>query len=256
VRTALALQAATFSRSLTARLTTVLIVLFPPLFGVGMVALARSDVATGPAGAKYAPYREGPFDEAVASLAGQVVTVCSLICVGFAVAWLVGREWADGTIGSLFAQPVPRASIARAKLVVVGTWAAACVTAAAVLTAAATAFASPDGLTAGGLALLAKVWIAGLFSAALALPFAWVAVRTHGYLGAAGAVIGATALSQILASVGVGAWVPYVAPALWSGAGGADAAAHIGAPHLLLAALFAAVGVAASIRAFSRARLD
>ncbi|SEJ08945.1 ABC transporter permease [Demequina mangrovi] len=256
MRTALALQVATFSRSLTARLATVLLVVFPPLMSVGMVALARSADAAGPSAAKLAPYRDGPFGETVASLAGQVVSVVALIGVGFAVAWLVGREWADRTVGSLFALPVSRAQIASAKLLVIAAWAVACLTLAMASTVAALALADPGTLTGAVAAQLVRVWAAGLLMAALALGFAWVAVRSRGYLGAAGAIVAVTAASQILAMVGAGAWVPYVAPALWAGAGGPEEAATIGPASLALAVAFAAVMAGTSVRAFARARLD
>ncbi|WP_062383128.1 ABC transporter permease [Demequina iriomotensis] len=256
MRTALALQIATFSRSLTARLATALLIAFPPLMSVGMVVIAREADAGGPSAAKLAPYREGTVGEAVAALAGQVVSVVALIGVGFAIAWLVGREWADRTLGSLFALPVSRAEIARAKLLVVGAWAGACVTLAMVLTAGALALADTASFTGDVAAQLAKVWLAGLLMAALALGFAWVAVRFRGYLGAAGAIIGVTAASQVLAMLGVGAWVPFIAPAMWAGAGGPEEAAAIGPASLVGATGFAALAAWASVRAFARARLD
>jgi ABC-2 type transport system permease protein len=50
--------------------------------------------------------------------------------------------------------------------------------------------------------------------------------------------------------LGGGSWFPYAAPSLWAGMGGADAAAAIGLPHLLLAAAVAPLGVAAVVRAW------
>ncbi|WP_062290051.1 ABC transporter permease [Demequina phytophila] len=253
---ALALQVPTFSRSLTARLATVLLTAFPPLMSVGMVLVARAADAAGPSAAKLAPYREGTVGEAVAALAGQVVSVVALIGVGFAVAWLVGREWADGTLGSLFALPVSRARIARAKLTVVAVWAAACLTLAMALVVGGLMLADGASLTGAVAVQLARVWVAGLLMAALALGFGWVAVRSRGYLGAAGAIIAVTAASQILAMLGTGAWVPYIAPAMWAGAGGPEEAAAIGPWSLVLAAAFAAAGCWAAVRAFAHARLD
>ncbi|WP_062305718.1 ABC transporter permease [Demequina subtropica] len=250
-----ALQVATFSRSLTARLTTVLLVAFPPLMSVGMVMIARAADAAGPAAAKLAPYRDGTIGEAVTALSGQVVSVVALIGVGFAVAWLVGREWADRTLGSLFALPVTRGQIARAKLLVIAAWSAACITLAMALTAGALALADPGSFTGAVAGQLARVWVAGLLMAALALGFGWVAVRFRGYLGAAGAIIAVTAASQILAMLGLGAWVPYIAPAMWAGAGGPAEAAAIGPASLLAAAAFAGLAAWASVRAFARTRL-
>jgi hypothetical protein len=88
--TALALQVAMFARSLTAPIATLLIVLTPAFVGLGMVALVRSDIPLGPSAAKFAAYQVGPFDEAVAGLAGQIISVVALIAGGFAVAWLNG----------------------------------------------------------------------------------------------------------------------------------------------------------------------
>jgi ABC-2 type transport system permease protein len=100
------------------------------------------------------------------------------------------------------------------------------------------------------------VWVAGLMMCGLALPFGWVAVKLRGFLGAVGAIIGATAASQILASLGVGAWVPYVAPSLWAGAAGPDAASAVTTLALAGAIAFSALGGWALIRAFASARLD
>jgi len=256
MRVALALATATFGRSLTAPIATALVVLTPPLLGLGLVVLVRSDVSLGPSAARFVAYQEGPFAEAAAMLTGQVIGVVALIAGGFAVAWLFGREWADRSIGSLFSLPTSRRTIAIAKAAVIGAWMAACVTIAVMLAAAGTLIVAPDGLTGAAADLFLRDWIAGLLMGALALPFAWVAVRFGGYLGATAAIIAVTAFSQVLASVGVGGWVPYVAPVLWSGAGGADAAAGVGTLQLAWTAAFATFGTWLSVRAFAGARLD
>lgn len=256
MKTALALQWAMFSRSLTARVASALLILLPPLFSVGLVVLARSGQVAGPSMAKFEEYATGPFDQAVAALAGLIASVISLIAVGFAVAWLFGREWVDRSIGSLFSLPVKRATLGYAKLVILAAWATAGVTLALLITLVAAAIATPQGRTMTATAGLLRAWVAGLMMSALALPFAWLAVRFRGYLGATGAIIGVTAIGQVLASVGVGEWVPYVAPALWAGAGGAEIAAGIGAVHLVSAMAFAVVGAWLSVRSFARVRLE
>jgi hypothetical protein len=254
--TALALQVAMFARSLTAPIATLLIVLTPAFVGLGMVALVRSDIPLGPSAAKFAAYQVGPFDEAVAGLAGQIISVVALIAGGFAVAWLFGREWADRTFGSLFSLPVSRRTIAGAKIAVISAWLLGCVSAAMLFAAVGTAIVAPDGLTGAAADLFLHDWIAGLFMGGLALPFAWVAVRFRGYLGATAAIIAVTAVSQVLASLGVGGWVPYVAPALWSGAGGAEAATGVGLVQLAWTAAFIVAGTWLSIRAFATTRID
>ncbi len=252
---ALDLAAATFVRSLTARVCTALAVLAPPLFATGMVLLARSGLATGPSAVKFEPLAQGPAGAAVAGLAGQVVTVVMVLATGFAVAWTFGREWADGTLGGLFALPVSRATIATAKVAVVAAWVLAVATAAIGLTTVGV-LAVDGPLTAGVASALVVDWAGALLMGALGLPFGWVAVRFRGYLGAVGGIIAVTAASQILAGVGLGRWVPYVAPALWLGAGGEAAAATVGPLQLAWVVVFAALGAALSVRAFARARLD
>jgi ABC-2 type transport system permease protein len=252
---ALDLAAATFARSLTARVCTALAVLATPVFATGMVLLARSGLVTGPSAVKFEPLAEGPAGTAVAALAGQIITVVMVLATGFAVAWLFGREWADGTLGSLFALPVPRATIARAKVAVLAGWVVTVATAAVALTALGVLAVGGPVTPDVGSALLVD-WVGALLMGALGLPFGWVAVRFRGYLGAVGGIIAVTAVSQIVAGLGLGRWVPYVAPALWVGAGGADAADSVGPLHLAWALAFAALGTALAVRAFARARLD
>ncbi len=135
-------------------------------------------------------------------------------------------------------------------------WALGCVAAAVLFTVTAGALMNPDGFTADVRHQACVVAGASAIMALLGLPFGYVAVVTRGYLGAVGALIGTTAISQILASVGVGRWVPYVAPALWAGVGGPEQAVAIGAVHLAWASTFAVLGTGVAVEVFARARLD
>lgn len=255
MRTALALALVTLVRSPTARVCTALAVLATPVFATAMVLLARSGQVAGPAAAKFEPLTHGSPGTAVAIAAGQVLPVVMLLATGFVSTWLFGREWSDGTVGGLFALPVARWRIAAAKLVVLAAWVVACVTLAVGLTTLGVVLVGGSVSWAIGSVLVIDQ-VAGLLMGALALPFGWVAVRSRGYLGAVGGIIAVTAISQILASVGVGRWVPYVAPAMWAGAGGPDAAQDIAMVHLAWAVVFAVIGSALTIHAFARARLD
>jgi ABC-2 type transport system permease protein len=256
MRAAIALQVAQFRRARTIRLATWLIVLAPALFSVGFVALARTVALEGPGTESFAPYREGPFAVAASQLAGQMVSIWTLIAAGFAISWSVGREWSDGTYGSLFSLPVRRSQVAWAKVIVTGSWGAAAVTLTLVLLIAGLAVADAAHLQQAVWQQLARVWVAGLLTLALALAFGAVAAWSRGYLGAVAAIIAVTAVSQILASLGIGEWVPFVVPALWAGAAGQEAAAGVGLPSLLGALGTAAVGVLALVRAFARGHLD
>ncbi len=255
MRTALALAFATFTRSVTARVCTALAVLATPVFATAMVWLSRSGLVTGPSAVKFEPLADGPAAVAAATLSGQILTVVMVLATGFAAAWLFGREWADGTFGGLFALPVNRSTVATAKMVVLAAWVLACTVLAVALTALGIALAHGP-LTGDALTTLLRAAVAAALMGALGLPFGWVAVRFRGYLGAVGGIIAVTAVSQILAGVGLGRWVPYVAPALWAGSGGADAARTVGALQLGWGLVFAGLGAAAAVHAFARARLD
>ncbi|NTV40337.1 MAG: ABC transporter permease subunit [Demequinaceae bacterium] len=254
--TALALTWATSSRSLTARIATALAAVVAPAFAIGGVALARSGAITGPSAVKFAPFATGTFAEASSLLLGQILTVVMVLAAGFVAAWLFGREWADKTIGSLFSLPVSRTSVAWAKVAIASAWVLACVTLAVGAATVAIGAADASHLDAGTWRALGLDWVAGTMMGLLGIPFGWLAIVTRGYLGALGGIIAVTAVSQILAGLGVGRWVPYVAPALWAGAGGDQASAGVGAVHLLWALAFAGLGAWATVRAFAHARLD
>ena len=250
--TALAVEWMKFRRSMVARLATGLVVLATPFFSLGTVWLARAAVLDGPNAAQFAVYRQGTASEAQLLAAGRIMCVAILIAAGFVAAWLFGREYADHTIGSLYALPVTLRSVALAKVTITAAWAIACAVTATALTVVASAVTDPGGMTAVVWRQAATVVVATVLMGLLGLPFAWVAVTTRSYLGAVGAIIGVTAVSQILASLGVGRWVPFVAPAIWAGAAGPDAARDIGPVHLLLSLAAAVLGAAAVVRAFDR----
>lgn len=254
--TALDLTWSTFSRSVTARIATALVAIFAPAFAIGGVALARSGAVTGPSAIKFAPFAAGSFAEASALILGQILPVVMVLAAGFVAAWLFGREWSDKTIGSLFSLPVSRTAIAWAKVAITSAWVLACVTFAVGAATVAVAVADASHLDAATWRALGLDWAAGTMMGLLGIPFGWLAIVTRGYLGALGGIIGVTAVSQILASLGVGRWVPYVAPAVWAGAGGNQASSGIGAVHLLWALAFAGFGAWAAVRAFARASLD
>ena len=249
---ALAVEWMKFRRSIVARLATGLAVFAPPVFALGAVGMARSATLDGPNAERFAVYQEGTVNEAQMLAAAQILCVVMLIASGFVASWMFGREYADRSIGSLYGLPVTLRITAAAKLTIAVAWVVACVTAAGTLVVAGSVLTEPGGINAEVWRQVATLMAAAVLMGLLGLPFAWVAVVTRGYLGAVGAVIGATAVSQILASLGVGRWVPYVAPALWAGAGGSEPALAISPVHLLWSLVAAAVGAAAAVRATDR----
>lgn len=255
LRAALAVEALKLRRSTVARLATALLLLLVPLGSVGMVALARSPQAVGPTAAKLADYATGDLTTTHLLVCAQVLSVAALAAGGFFVAWSFGRELESGTAGALFGLAVPRATIALAKCLVALAWIVSCVVlAVAVTTAASAAIAASSGAAFGPAAWAGArdAVVAGLLGGGLSLPFAWVATATRSQLGTVGALVGMVALTQIVVLLGGGSWFPYAAPSLWAGMGGADAAAAVGLPHLLLAAAVAPLAIAAIVAAWRR----
>jgi ABC-2 type transport system permease protein len=253
LRAALAVETLKLRRSTVARIATALLVLLVPLGSVGMVALARSPQAVGPTAAKLADYATGDLATTHLLVCAQVLSVAALAAGGFFVAWSFGRELESGTAGALFGLAVPRGTVALAKCLVALAWIASCVVlAVAVTTAASAVVAGISGEPFAAWAGVRDAVTAGLLGGGLALPFAWVATVTRSQLGTVGALVGMVALTQIVVLLGGGTWFPYAAPSLWAGMGGADAAAAVGPPHLMLAVAMAPLGAAAVVRAWRR----
>ena len=61
------------------------------------------------------------------SLFAQIIAAGGFMFSVFAVSWMFGREFADGTLKDMLAVPVPRGSILLAKFVIVAAWSAALV---------------------------------------------------------------------------------------------------------------------------------
>lgn len=146
----------------------------------------------------------------------QITAAGGLLAFGVALSWLFGREFADGTIGNLFALPVRRSTIATAKLVVYLAWS---VGVAVGLTAAVAALGLAFGYgatDAPGVIELVRVPVLVVLTALIAVPAAWVATLGRGLLPGIAATVGLIVVAQVMAVIGIGAWVPLVAPALWA----------------------------------------
>jgi ABC-2 type transport system permease protein len=225
-------------------------------FSVGAAALAEQDAADGSlAGAKIATMVEGTGWVAVSGAFGQVVAVLWLLGTGVVAAWTSGREFSDRTLGQLLALPTPASRIAAAKL---GTVMLASSGAAAVAALLALAGGVVVGMGTPGpdeLRSLGAGVLAGVASAWLALPFAWVATVGKGYLPAVGALLGVIMASQVVVLLGGGSWFPWAVPSLLVGAGGSEAAAAVSVVGVVLVVAVGAGAWAATTRTWSRLQL-
>lgn len=258
LRAALQVEALLLRRSVVLRIAVPVLVVIVPCAGFGAVALARSGYGVGATAAKLAPYATGEPGATVMVALAQILSVAALAAGGFAAAWAFGQPFADGTAGASFGLTVPRSTIALARcLVIVASLAAAVLAATLVGLALATLAGTvlsegpPDNAPGLGRAT-ATALTAGLLGVGLALPFAWVATVTRSAFGTVGVLIAVIALTQVVVLLGAGSWFPYSASSLWTGMGGAEAAAAVGPPQLALTAAVGPIAVVAVVRAWQR----
>lgn len=253
--TALRVEVLAWQRSAVQRLTSPLLVVLLPIVSVGAVALARSGAVGGAGAAKLAGYAHGPLAVTPLAVAGQVLSVGILMAGGFACAAVFAQPLADGRAGALFGLATPRSTVALARCLVVLGWMLACVAAGVALTVGASAVVA----LVSGAPFTVEVWaaagqalLAGLLAACLVPPFAAVATATRSPLATVGVLVGVVAVTQVIVLVGGGAWFPYAVPSLWTGTGGAEAAAAVAPAALGLTAAVAPVGLAVVVRQWRR----
>jgi len=251
---ALAVETLKLRKATAARVAAVAVVVVAPAMSAGFLAAARSDI-DGPLAAKIAPMLQGTGWTGLMGFVGQILSIGMLLAVGVVVSWSFGREFTDGTFGSLFALPTPRRDVATAKIVVLVHWGLDVAVAAVALTLVlgmATGLGLPDAAAWSG---AGKALVIAVLSVLLAIPLAWFASVFRGYLPGIAALIGTIMVTQVVTIAGVGAWFPYAAPGMWSGMGGLELAETVTPVQLLLAVPVAVVGAAATVWWWDRAEV-
>lgn len=154
----------------------------------------------------------------------QTMGIGGMILVAVLTAYVVGREYADGTIKNLLALPIGRHEFAAAKLLVVFVWFAALTTSFVL-----------EGLVVGGLLDLpgyaaddAMASVGDLylscFAAWLLVPVvAWVAALGRGYLAPLAFTIFMLVLGMVIGATGWGKWFPWSVVPLFAGVAGPPA---------------------------------
>lgn len=226
------------------------------LLVVGVAALCGAVLAAVATGspeivAKLGPVaQEGGWPGLLGS-AVQIVAAGGLLAFGVLLSWSFGREFAEGTITGLFALPVPRSSIAIAKLLTFAVWAAAIAVALVIvllLTGLVLGYGAPSAQDAAALARLAVLTV---LTALIAVPAALAATLLRGLLGGIAVTVALLASAQVLVLTGAGAWYPIAAPALW----GMAPESVPPLAFLPVAAVPAVFGLATA-RAWARLQLD
>lgn len=151
------------------------------------------------------------------SVVGQIIAAGGFFLLVFAVSWVFGREFADGTIKDLLAVPVPRSSILLAKFIVLGAWS---VLHTLLIFAASLGMGTLLKLPGWSLNLLWRGWWMIFFTACLAtavsLLFAFFASIGRGYLLPIAAAIIAMVLTNLIIVLGWGEFFPWSVPLLYA----------------------------------------
>lgn len=242
------------TRSRVTLVTTVLMGVLLPAMGLAFYSVAQSD-GIGALADKAAALLIGEGWGGYLGSVGQIAAVAIFLGAGVVVAWAFGREHVDRTFPSLFALPVPRATVAIAKFVVLAMW--------------LVALAILVGIVALALGLLTNVgpteWtvivpeltrLLGITLGAgfLSLTMGYVASVGRGYLPAVAAMIVIIAVAQVAVLFGTGGWFPFAVPGLLAVAG-AEGAPELNVAEIGLMFVVALGGVWATVWAWRKAEV-
>ncbi|CAN5762914.1 ABC transporter permease [soil metagenome] len=251
MRDALAVEFLKLRKSPVARTAGLLIVLLIPAMSFGLVAVVEGS-GNGLLAEKVRALVIGSGWVAYGGLLNQLAASALFVGVGVVVVWCFGREFSDRTVGSLFALPTSRGTIAGAKLIVILGWA---LLVSVLLVIVATGIGLVGGL--GRLdypafeelgTVLSVASLTSLLASTLSLP----ASIGRGYLPAIGAMVLILMTAQFAVLFEAGAWYPYASPGLWAVSGQGDL---VNAAHLATVPVLAGVGALLTVRWWQRFEL-
>ncbi len=148
---------------------------------------------------------------------GQIVAAGGFFLFTFAISWVFGREFSDGTLKDMLAVPVSRFTILLAKFIVVAVWSAALTIVILILSLIMGAMI---GLPQGSFSVILQGSALDLITAcmviAIVFPFALFASVGRGYLLPVGVAILALILANLVVVIGWGEYFPWAVPALYA----------------------------------------
>jgi ABC-2 type transport system permease protein len=151
------------------------------------------------------------------ALLGMIIAAGGLLLFSLVIAWVFGREFADGTLKDMLAVPVQRSSILLAKFIVVAVWSALLTLIILVLGLALGALMRLPGGSANVIlhgTLLAM--IAACLAIAVVMPFALLASVGRGYLLPVGGAILSVMAANVVGLAGWGEYFPWGVPGLYA----------------------------------------
>jgi ABC-2 type transport system permease protein len=249
LRAALAVETRKTAAARVTIATTVLVALGVASIATGTTVAARD--GNPEMLAKLGPAASIGGWEGLIAVVLQITAAGGVLAFGVVLSWMVGREFADGTVTGLFALPVRRDTIAFAKLLVYLLWTVVVGVVLVVVVALVGLLLDLDAPASGVGLLLLRLMALTVLSALIAVPAAWAATLGRGILPGIAVTVGVIVVAQVMAVVGTGAWFPLAAPALW-----AIAPNSVSAYQLALVAIVPVGFGLLTLRTWARLQLD
>ena len=181
------------------------------------------------------------------SMLTLMVGIGGMLLLAFIVAYIFGREYAEGTAKNLLALPVGRHWFALAKLVVAAVWWALLVVCAlAEALALGAALGLPDFSATLAVTAVHDALLAAAIAYLLVPVVAWIAMLGRGYLPPLGFALAMLALGNVFSHTGWAAWFPWSIVPLFIGSIG-EPSTTIATSSLVVVALTFLAGIAATI---------
>ena len=151
------------------------------------------------------------------SLFAQMIAAGGFIFSVFAVSWVFGREFSDGTLKDMWAVPVPRGSIMLAKFIVVAVWSAALVGLVFIVSLfMGLIIQLPGGSLTVILDSITPIAMTAGLMIGVVLPFAFFASIGRGYLLPVGVAILSMIAANLFLAAGWGDYFPLAIPMLYA----------------------------------------
>jgi len=150
-------------------------------------------------------------------LFAQIISAAGFFFFVMAISWIVGREFADGTLKDMLAVPVQRSNILLAKFVVAIAW---CTVMAIIIYIFSLVIGAIIQLPGGSFGVIlqgsAVTAITVSLTIAVVMPFALFASLGRGYLLSIGVAVLALMAANLVVVIGWGEYFPWAVPLLYA----------------------------------------
>lgn len=195
-----------------------------PIMGAVFILIVQDSEALAKAGGFSAKAKAMNFEANWQSYLGmltQAVGVGGVLVFGFVASWIFGREYSDGTAKDLLSLPTSRTKILNAKFILFMFWCLLLVLSNLFIAFVFGTLLQLSPMDTNQLTQsLSDYFITTVLTIIIGVPIGLFALWGKGYLAPLGFVALTLVFSQVIASLGYGAYFPWSVPGLYSGAGG------------------------------------